>query len=82
MAYRADGTATFIGLERVTGRLGNRSGSFVLEHSGSFEGGMARASWFVVAGSGTGELSGLRGEGGFEASHQTSYPMRLSYYFE
>ncbi len=31
MLYRADGTASFVGLERVLGRLGGRSGSFVLQ---------------------------------------------------
>src|SRR5438128_1040524 len=30
MMYRADGSATCVGLEQVTGRLGDRSGSFVL----------------------------------------------------
>ena len=35
----------------------------MLEHSGTFEGGVAEASWSVVPGSGTGELRGLRGEG-------------------
>src|SRR4051794_16337688 len=31
MCYRADDTADFLGLQRVDGRLGERSGSFVLE---------------------------------------------------
>jgi hypothetical protein len=30
MMYRPDGSATFVGLERIDGRLGGRSGSFVL----------------------------------------------------
>lgn len=30
MMYRPDGSASFVGLERFTGRIGDRSGTFVL----------------------------------------------------
>ena len=48
MVHRADGTADFVGVERVSGSLHGRSGSFVLEHRGSFEGGTAKATCRVV----------------------------------
>jgi hypothetical protein len=82
MMYRADGSASFVGLERIVGRLGGRSGSFVLQHSGVFEGGVAKAAYFVVPGSGTGELRGLRGKGDFASGHADEYPMTLDYDFE
>lgn len=82
MAYRADGSASFIGLERVVGRIGDRSGSFVLQHTGTFEGGMAKATWVVVPGSGTGDLQGLSGVGEFASAHAEEYPMTLDYDFE
>ncbi len=82
MIYRNDGSVSFVGLERVVGRVGDRSGSFVLQHSGIFEGGTAKATWFVVPGSGTGDLRGLRGEGGFASAHAQSYPITLDYDFE
>ncbi len=82
MVYPGDGSAKFVGLERVVGRLGDRWGSFVLEHSGTFEGGVAEASWSVVPGSGTGELRGLRGEGGFASADAQRYPITLDYDFE
>lgn len=63
MCYRDDGTAVYTGLERVVGELGGRSGSFVLRTGGAFEGGEARTTWQVIEGSGTGELTGLRGRG-------------------
>ena len=69
MVYRADGSVPFIGLERVDGRIGGRAGSFVLRHEGTFQEGVAEARWSVVPGSGTGELRGLRGAGGFVARH-------------
>ena len=82
MAYRDDGSASFIGLERVIGRIRDRSGSFVLQHSGTFEGGVATDTWFVVPGSGTGALHGLRGEGGFASAHADEYPITLDYDLE
>jgi hypothetical protein len=39
----------------------------VLRLDGGFEGGAARTTWTVVEGSGTGDLAGLRGEGGYVA---------------
>src|SRR5438477_7731508 len=63
MMYPNEKFASFVGMHRLVGRVGGQSGSFVLQLSGTFEGGLAKADWFVVAGSGTGELLGLRGEG-------------------
>jgi hypothetical protein len=63
MFYRADGTAVFSGLQRITGQLDGHAGSFVLQTDGTYEGGEARSRWLVIPGSGSGELEGLRGEG-------------------
>ena len=79
MAYGEDGSACFVGMEHVVGRIGNRSGSFVLQHSGTFAGGIANETWFVVPGSGTGELGGLRGEGGAATGHAQEYALTLDY---
>ncbi len=35
MMYRNDGSASFVGFERIIGRIGNRKGSFVLQHIGA-----------------------------------------------
>jgi hypothetical protein len=52
------GELAYAANERVTGTLDGRAGTFVLQH-GAWEGGQ----WgFVVPGSGTGELAGLRGD--------------------
>ncbi|MEE8061612.1 MAG: DUF3224 domain-containing protein [Gemmatimonadales bacterium] len=82
MIHGKDGVSSFMGVERVVGSLGGRSGSFVLQHSGTFENGAATCTWFVVPGSGTGELGGLTGTGGFESAHAEDYPMTLEYDFE
>jgi len=82
MMYRTDGTASFVGLERLVGRLGGRSGSFVLQRAGIFDGTLAQESYTIVAGSGTGELTGLRGEGSSAAGHAKENPMTMEYDFD
>ena len=82
MMYRDDGTATFTGLERVVATVGGRSGSFVLQHTGTFESGVATVSLSIVPGSGTEGLRGITGKGQFAAGHQPPYRMTLEYGFE
>jgi hypothetical protein len=79
MMYRSDGSAAFVGLERVVGHVGGRPGSFVLQRTGVFEDGVAKESFSVIPGSGTGELRGLRGEGTSAVGHGTEHPLTLSY---
>lgn len=79
MMYRSDGSAAFVGLEQVVGRLHGRTGGFVLQRSGMFENGVAKESYSVIQGSATGELGGLRGEGTSALGHGTDYPFTLNY---
>jgi hypothetical protein len=75
---RADGSASFAGVERFKGTLDGRSGTFILQNAGTLERGEVSGSWFVVPGSGTEEFTGLRGEGGF----RTEIGFFLDYWFE
>jgi len=79
MMYRADGSAAFVGLERIVGRIAGKTGSFVLQRTGVFESGQAKESYSVIPGSGSGELQGLRGEGNSSLGHGTEYPFALDY---
>lgn len=79
MCYRQDGTANYVGLQRVDGSLGGKSGSFVVESNGIFDGGEAKGTWSVVAGSGTGDLAGLTGEGTFNAPLGEKATISLDY---
>ena len=81
-AARADGSASFVGIERVTGAVAGRTGSFLLQDSGTVTGSVVAGDWFVVPGSGTGELAGLRGEGGFRANLGEGAQVHLDYWFE
>jgi Protein of unknown function (DUF3224) len=56
------GSAGYVALERVTGKLKGRSGSFVLQHSATMNRGDSRAEISVVPDSASGELRGLSGK--------------------
>ena len=79
MMYRGDGSATFVGLERVVGRIGGKAGSFVLQRTGVFESGQAKESYSVIHGSATEELHGLQGDGSSAVGHGMEHPFTLSY---
>jgi len=82
MCYREDKTADFVGLQRFVGRLGGRSGSFVMQTQGSFDGTEAKGSLDVVERSGTEELAGITGTGAFAAPLGSTASVELDYDFE
>ena len=75
----ADGSSSFVSLQRVVGRLGGRQGSFVLQGIGTADGAGAKGTWSVVPGSGTDELRGLRGRGGFSPGQGQQFSFTLEY---
>lgn len=58
---------TFTGIERFTGTLEGRPGSFALTAEGYTVDDIVHGRWTVIAGSATGALKGLRGHGAFTA---------------
>jgi len=54
-------SAGYVAIERVTGSLEGKRGSFVLQHSGKMDRGVSSLHIEVVPDSATGELAGLRG---------------------
>jgi Protein of unknown function (DUF3224) len=81
-AAPATGSASFVGIERVTGKLADRSGTFLLQDQGVVEDNVVSGQWFVIPGSGTGGLAGLRGEGGFRAELGKNADVYLDYWFD
>jgi hypothetical protein len=79
---REDRSASLVSMQRFRGRLGGREGTFVLQGQETVENGKIKATWFVVPGSATGDLSGLRGEGGFEGDFGKGSDGTLDYWFE
>lgn len=56
------GSAGYVAIERITGALHGRSGSFALQHLGVMTRGTPQLSITVVPDSGTGQLIGLAGK--------------------
>ena len=79
---RDDHSASLVSVQRFSGKLGGRQGTFVLQGQEIVENGKIKATWFVVPGSGTGDLSGLRGEGGFQGEFGKGSDGTLDYWFE
>lgn len=65
-------TATYVGLIRFKGRLNGKTGSFVLEDRGMFEGGAANSILTIIPGSGTDDLRGITGSGTYTATQKSS----------
>ncbi len=70
--YLASGSARLLGLQRIEGTIGGRTGSLVIEALADHDGQASTGQWRVVDGSGAGELAAIRGTGGFEASGPTA----------
>ena len=58
----AKGSAGYVAIERINGKLHGRSGTFILQHSGTMTRGDGQLTVTVVPDSGTGELIGLTGK--------------------
>ena len=67
------GSAGYVAIERVSGTLGGRGGSFVLMHHATMNRGVPQLSIGVVPDSGTGELAGLSGSMGIRIENQQHY---------
>ena len=61
-------SAGYVAIEKVTGTLRGRQGTFVLQHSSTMTRGEGEQNITVVPDSGTGELAGLKGRMTIEVS--------------
>ncbi len=81
MLYRPDKTARFVGLQRITGSVGSRQGSFVATAEGDHDGTGSKITFAIIPGSGTGQLAGISGkgrlitEGGPKGSYEMEYTL-------
>lgn len=76
------GSAGYVAMERVSGTLAGRIGTFALQHAGTMTRGVPEQSVTVVPDSGTGELAGLQGEmriliDGGKHSYQFEYTLGI-----
>lgn len=84
-----DGTDNVVYIERFTGKVDERSGSFILKGEAFTDSaGIVHGSYEIIEGSGTDELAQLRGFGAFMAKHNQSAKAGwsahgpLTYWFE
>jgi Protein of unknown function (DUF3224) len=82
VALRSDGSGIIIGFSRVVGKVGGKSGSFVLQANVTITKKHADGKWSVVPSSSTGELRGLLGDGGFITELGQPAEIWLDYWFE
>ena len=83
MAYAEDaGSRAYVGFERITGRLDDRIGSFVLHHTATASGAGHAVSWSIVPDTGTGGLEGIRGEAQIVVSARGEHSITLDYELE
>lgn len=68
MSYAPDTSASLVGLVRVTGKIGDREGSFVARDIGKFENGEAKGYWTIL--DGADGFRGIRGHGHYTATHE------------
>ena len=78
-ARTPDGSAAYVGLDRISASLDGKSGAFVLQHWGTVSEDGASTAGAVVPGSGTGELRGLRGEGKIAVDASGAHTLELEY---
>jgi uncharacterized protein (TIGR03086 family) len=79
---RPESSRAYVAMERIVGRLGGRSGSFVLLHTATatVDGGLTR--WVIVPDCATGELRGLRGEAQISIDADGGHSMTLQYHLD
>lgn len=73
------GSAGYVAIEKVTGTLAGRRGSFHLQHSGTMTRGKPALAITVIPDSGTGELAGLAGTMDIQIARDGSHSYTFSY---
>ena len=77
--YRDEKIGLFSGFTTFTGTLAGRTGTFVFQDDGTFDEKAATTKWTIVPGSGSGELAGITGKGGFSATSGLTITFELDY---
>ena len=72
------GNAGYVAMERITGAVKGREGSFALQQSGTLDGGRPVMTVTVVPGSGTGGLAGLAGSMTVDPAAGHTYVLRYT----
>ncbi len=74
-----EGSAAYVAIERVTGTLDGRRGSFSLQHTGIMNRGAPQLTITVVPDSGTDDLMGLSGTMAIDIAPDGKHSYRFDY---
>ena len=75
----ADGSAAYVAFDRIVAAIGGKAGAFVFQHWGTITAEGGRIAGAIVPGSGTGELSGIVGEGTIRVDDEGTHTLELDY---
>jgi len=73
------GSGAYVAIEKVAGSLKGRTGTFVLQHTGSMTGGNFHLDVTVVPDSGTGQLAGITGKMNITIAHDGKHSYDFEY---
>lgn len=79
MAHAQGGSAAYSGYERVEGTMAGRTGAFLLRHNAVMADGTGTSEVVVMAGSGTGDFTGLTGTASIDRLDDGSHTFGLDY---
>jgi hypothetical protein len=74
-----EGSDAYVAIERLTGTVHGKEGSFVLQHSAVRSGDDANLAWAIVPDSGTGALRTIRGTGTIAIDEHGGHSYTLDY---
>ena len=75
---RTPGSAGYVLIEHIVGKLAGRSGAFMLQHHGLMDRHRPDLTVVVIPDSGTGELEGIRGQMSINAAADHAYVLSYS----
>lgn len=80
LAYTDGGkSAHYAGHLLFDGTLGGKQGGFIIFESGTYGSDVAKSTWQIVEGSGTGDLAGISGSGSYAATHDKTVHYTVDY---
>ena len=79
LTCQSPSAVAYVGSDQFTGTLQGRSGSFVFQHTGILEGGRLIPAGYIVPGSGTAGLSGIRGTVTISVTPDSQHWITLDY---
>jgi hypothetical protein len=74
-----DQSLAYVAVERFNVSIGERTGSFVMQHLANVNGGQPQLTCLVIEGAGTGDFVGIRGAGRIDIDDAGAHTLTLEY---